>query len=161
MKIRWPEAETQGHLLVPPAHDLFCWVTAKKDDQSCRLIYPRGIPLSAAMLGGKASCAGCKWVFVRGQELISVLGFGKLVTSCHLAFSSSLSEQVATDWQAFSEVEEDICVFHTVEYWIFPSCTFGKTAELPSKFLMLWYKYPSDAQTCKRHVSGVGGGSLS
>lgn len=78
---------------------------------SCRLIYPRGIPLSAAMLGEKHLRAGCKWVFVRGHELISVLGFGKLVTSCHFAFSSSLSEQVVTDWQAFSEVEEDICVF--------------------------------------------------
>ena len=75
------------------------------------------------------------------------LGFGKLVTSCHFAFVSSLSEQVATDWQALSEVEEDICVFHTVVYWIFPSHTFGKTAELPLKSLMLWYKYPPDEKT--------------
>lgn len=34
---------------------------------------------------------------MREYELISVLEFGKLVTSCHFAFGSSLSEQVATD----------------------------------------------------------------
>lgn len=34
---------------------------------------------------------------MKGHELISTLGFGKVVTSCHFAFGDSVSEQVAID----------------------------------------------------------------
>lgn len=53
---------------------------------------------------------------MRWQELISALGFGKLVTSCHFAFGDSVSEQVTSGCQALSEAGEDTCALHTVDY---------------------------------------------
>lgn len=44
---------------------------------------------------------------MRWLELMSALGFGKLVTSCHFALGDAVSEQAATGGQALSE--EDTC----------------------------------------------------